>query len=160
MAVGHDEVVVADDRLAAVLGGAVDGGEFPYDVVVAYLKVALVAFLVFQVLGLLSDGRHGEEGVAFPDGGEAVYHDVALEDAAGADLDVLADDAVRSYFNVLGDLRARADDCGWMDHGGFIPCFLFLLCSSRRRRPTLPRRLSGRQRKRRLCICPWWSAWR
>ena len=108
--------MVAHDGLAAVLGGAVDGGEFPYDVVVAYLKVALVAFLVFEVLGLVADGRHGEEGVAFPDGGEAVYDHVAHEDAAGANSDVFADDAVRSYFNVLGDLRAGTNYCCWMDH--------------------------------------------
>ena len=77
VAVGHDEVVVADYRLAAVQGGAVDGGEFPHDVVVANLKVAFVAFLVFQVLSFVADGRHGEEGVPFADGRKTVNDHVA-----------------------------------------------------------------------------------
>ena len=119
MAAGQDVVVVPDDCRLAVPGGAVDGNALPDRVVIADLRAGDSPF-PFQVLRLEPDAREGEHLVAFTQPRMAVNHHVRMEAAAGAELDVLADDAVGPDLAAVANLGLGMDDCRWMEHSLFL----------------------------------------
>src|SRR5688500_813391 len=96
--VGHEQILVADGRLAPAAGrAAVDGDEFSEDVALTDDQPRVLA-AVLEVLGWETDRGEGKELGAITNRG------VAVDDRRRADPAIAAEDHLRS------DHRVGADD--------------------------------------------------
>ena len=97
------------------MGAAVDSGVFAEDIVIAHFEIGRLAE-VFQVLGFAADGRIGKKLVAAPELRVSFQHDMRVQHAIIAQLDVGAHHAERADAHVVSDLGKRRDDGGGVDH--------------------------------------------
>ncbi len=98
--IGHEQVVVADDRLGVSGdGAAVNGGKFADHVVVADPGPALFA-PVFQILRRSTDRCLREYLVVLTDFGPVTDHGMRADSGSLADGDMFADDGVWADFYV------------------------------------------------------------
>ena len=114
MHIGHDPVVAADAGDAGILRGAqVEGAEFAYGVVVADLKARRFA-CVFLVLRDLAERAELKDAVMRPMRGMPARSPHADRPSARTDLDMFADDGIGADLDVVGQLRVRMNDRGWV----------------------------------------------
>src|SRR5690606_5940006 len=112
MAIGHEQVVVADaGHAAALLGSAVHGDEFPDDVAVADLEPCGLA-PVAEVLRCIAQTGMAVNGVAAADAGRSENGGVRADGGRFADLDIGADAGKGA------DAHARSQLGQGVDHGG------------------------------------------
>ena len=103
MDIGHQQVAVADDRLAAGGGAAVDGAAFAYDVVVADLHRGVFA-RELQVLRYGSNHRTGEYLAVLADACTGEDGHIGGYPSAVANLHILTDSGEIADRNVLAYL--------------------------------------------------------
>ena len=142
MHVGHDPVVVTQDRMSVVLDcTAADRAELPDRVAIADRQSRrLIGVLL--ILRIVADGRKLVDAIVAPYRCRSVDHDMAIDARAGADFDILADNRIGTDLDVFADLCAIRNYRCWMNHAGLylldfssLPTRSFN-CSSRRKRAT------------------------
>src|SRR2546430_9785358 len=112
--VGHDPVVIAHARTAAIQrGAAVDGDALAEGVAVADLDRGVLA-AVLLVLRRRAERGEMEDLVVAPDAQSPVEHDVRADPAALADFDLGADHAVGP------NAHASGKACGGIHQGGGV----------------------------------------
>src|SRR5262249_51792701 len=98
VSVCHDQTVVAQaSHSAALRRSAIDGHILADDIVIAYLKSRWFA-CVADVLWGKADGGEREKSIAGADFRGAIDHYVRDQLAAAADLDIVANRAIRPNF--------------------------------------------------------------
>ncbi len=114
--VRHDPVVVADRRDAQVLNRtAIDRAGFADRVAVADHEPRAFSG-VLLVLRIVADRGELEDVIVGADHGRPFDHDVRLDAAAAANLDVLADDRVGADLRAVVDASAARNDGASVDH--------------------------------------------
>src|SRR5690606_26437528 len=114
MDVGHQQVVVADGGLAAVLHGAtVDGHALADHVVIANDQAGRLA-LVLEVRSVLAHRGELEDLVVPADHGRALEHHVRADHGTLADFHIGPDDRPRA------DLDIRGQPGRWIDDGASV----------------------------------------
>ena len=120
MAVGQDDIVVAEHGELAVLGGSVDGDVLAKHIAVAHAQ-ARTSAPKFQIVRLGADGRirkhlalPPEHGVAF-DRGMMVHDRTVADHRCAAKIGEGADD------DIGPEPDLRFDDGGGMDLGNHAP---------------------------------------
>lgn len=106
MGIAQQQVVGTDPRRHIAMRAAVDGGIFPENIVVAHLEVSRVAEIL-QILSLSTDHREGEKLVATPDFRMPFDHDVGMQNAVVANLNVGSDQAKRSDPDIVPESGQR-----------------------------------------------------
>ena len=120
MAVGHNPVVVTDARFAnAGYRAGVERGEFADGIAVADNQPRGFA-AVFFVLRLRTQTGKLENAVVFADLGMPFNHGVRADFGVRANLDVFADNTVRTHGNAAVQLCFGVDDGGGVDSGHFV----------------------------------------
>ncbi len=104
--VAEKQVMRADPRRHIAVRAAVDGGVFPENIQIADLQVSRIAD-VFQILRLSADRGEGEKFVRAADFRVPIDHDMGVQNAVIAELDVGTDDAIRADSNVFPDRGQR-----------------------------------------------------
>jgi hypothetical protein len=110
VAVGHDEAVVADPRVASLTGGAVDGDVLAEDVVIADLEIGWFA-RVFPILRVSSQHSALGDHIVAAEGSVAADGDVAFQLGARTQDSAFVDHAEGTDDDVLGKLGARVHAC-------------------------------------------------
>ena len=114
---GHEEAAIADDRLAALGGAAMNGDVFANAVAVADDDTAFHLGLKSKILRFSTDDRAVADGVVFS------HQDVTTDDRVGGNCASFADDSgslddgVRPDAHTRVKLGLRMDDGGGMEHG-------------------------------------------
>ncbi len=124
MAVGHQQVVIADEGDADVgCGRPVDRDILPDRVVVADDDPRRLP-PVFQVLRGAAEGGELGDAASLADVGVALDDHMGADDRVFPDMAIGTDDAVRSDLDPFGKRRVRGDDrCGVDIHKGSFSFF-------------------------------------
>jgi hypothetical protein len=113
--VGHEQVVAADFGDAAALRrAAIHGGEFTEHIAIADFEARGFAG-VFEILRRIADGGELEDLVARADGRLAVDHRMRSYPGAGPYAHTIADDGVRTYRDIGGNLGLGRNDGARID---------------------------------------------
>ena len=112
--VGHQKIIIPDhgDSMPS-LGAAVQGDKFPEHVVVADLQVRRFS-LVFEILRICSDGAVAVKMASLADGSPPVDVDMGIQDSAGSNPGLRADDAIGADFGFRGNFSCPVDNCSRM----------------------------------------------
>ena len=114
--VSHDPVVIAYDRHALVLSRtATDRYELVDRIAITYLKARRFAG-VLLVLRIVANRRKLVDQVVLANRCRPINNHVTFETSTIADLDVVADDGIRTDLDVVADLRGLGNDSSWVDH--------------------------------------------
>jgi len=116
MAIGHDEIVMAEPRhTTARHGSTIESAVLPDDVPVADLKPGGFAFIT-QMLRRIAQGRELVNFIVPADTRRPVDDDMRTDPGVVTDLHARTDDAEGADMNVFPDFRARVDDGLGMYH--------------------------------------------
>ena len=113
VAVGHQQIAIADAGQLPLMGGAVDGHAFANGVVVANHHLG-GGTVVFEVLGFRTNGCARENAVALADA------DAAIEHHMGTDARPRTDRDLRSHHGVGTNVHAHIDLSLGIHHGGGV----------------------------------------
>ena len=116
MRVAKEQVVRTDAGGRVVVGAAMHGAVFAELVEVADLEQRGLA-LVLQVLGFAADGCEGVELIAAAELRRALEHDMRVQHAVVAELDMVSDDAVGPDADIGAKLGEWRNNGGGMNHG-------------------------------------------
>src|SRR3990172_2955040 len=120
MTVGHDEIVVTDDRLPAALDSpAIQRTVLAYGIAIADGEARGLA-LVADMLWRVAERTKLKYTILTSDASRTVNHDVRTDPAAGADVDVGPDDRICADRHTRIQPRAGIDDCRWMYHDRYL----------------------------------------
>ena len=104
--IGHDPVVVTDDRIADVLGRAAAERAKLADRVAVADDQAGRFVRVFLVLRIVTDRRELVDMIVLADFRRTVDDHVTIDACAAADLNCVADDRVGPDLDIVGDDRS------------------------------------------------------
>src|SRR5450631_3929733 len=118
MHVRHDPIVVTYARDTGILHRAgIEGAEFAYGVVIAYLKTRRLA-RIFLVLGNSSHRIKLEDTVVLADAGVPFDYHMRPYPCSRTDLDMFADNGISAHLDICGEFGVGVNDCGGMAHYG------------------------------------------
>src|SRR6266545_5966724 len=109
VAARHEEVVAADACHPGMGRAAVDRDVLAENVVFADLQAGRLA-IVAEVLRSFAEDGAGVDEVAATHRQRAAQMDAGTQHAVGTDADAALNDDIRTYLDILGDLRFRCDD--------------------------------------------------
>src|SRR5690606_27935561 len=110
MAIGHDQAVVANDRLHTVRGSLVDRGTLPYGGIVPDMDRGVLP-LVLQVLGHGRNDRPGEYTAVLSDSGTLHDRDIGADPGTLPNGHIVVDGGKGLDHHILGDLGSRVYIC-------------------------------------------------
>jgi hypothetical protein len=124
MGVGHEKIVISEDRFSAVAGSPVDGHKLAEGIVIADYELGPV-ILELQVLGDFADGAELKNPAALADGGELFNHHMGPHGGVVPDPHLIADYGIGPDLNANADFSAFAHDGSLMYEGLFFWCHRF-----------------------------------
>ena len=117
MAIGHEEDIVAENRLLSVRSSQVNRRKLTNDRAVPNLDIGDTPVLVLKILRLHSNAGIRKNLALLANRCVAADDGALLHNRACADLDIRADAGIRADFDALTELGVLVDDCGRMnDH--------------------------------------------